>query len=77
MQAVDINEVQRVWTDLTEIIFVPHTLEEYEYLVGLLDTLIDEIGEEENHPLASLMEIVGVLVEQYENDNVPELEIEN
>jgi HTH-type transcriptional regulator/antitoxin HigA len=35
--------------------------------------LIDEIGENENHPLASLMEILGILIENYEQENVPEL----
>jgi HTH-type transcriptional regulator/antitoxin HigA len=39
----------------------------------MLDNLIDEIGENENHPLASLMEILGVLIENYEQENVPEL----
>ncbi|WP_256891018.1 hypothetical protein [Cylindrospermopsis raciborskii] len=38
----------------------------------MLDNLIDEVGEDETHPLASLMEIIGVLIEQYENQNIPE-----
>ena len=46
---------------------------EYRRLVAFLDGLIDEVGEEETHPLASLMEIVGVLIEQYEAEHVPEL----
>jgi HTH-type transcriptional regulator/antitoxin HigA len=41
--------------------------------VGLLDRLIDEVGEDESHPLASLMEIVGVLIQNYEDQHVPEL----
>jgi len=41
-----------------------------------LDGLIDEVGEDESHPLASLMEIVGVLIEKYEDEHVPELTIE-
>jgi HTH-type transcriptional regulator/antitoxin HigA len=40
----------------------------------LLDDLIDEVGEDESHPLASLMEIIGLLIESYESNNVPELE---
>ncbi len=55
------------------MIYVPHTQEEYERLVSFLDNLIDEVGEDESHPLASLMEIVGVLIERYEEDHVPEL----
>ncbi len=39
----------------------------------MLDDLIDEIGENENHPLASLMEMLGILIENYEQENVPEL----
>jgi HTH-type transcriptional regulator/antitoxin HigA len=39
----------------------------------LLDDLIDEVGENESHPLASLMEIIGLLIENYESNNVPEL----
>jgi HTH-type transcriptional regulator/antitoxin HigA len=60
-----------VWN--REAVFVPHTEEEYRRIVALLDGLIDEVGEDENHPLASLMEILGVLVEHYEAEHVPEL----
>ena len=39
----------------------------------ILDDLIDVVGEDENHPLASLMEVIGVLIEKYEEEHVPEL----
>ena len=35
---------------------------------------VDEVGENESHPLASLLEIVGVLIKRYEDCHVPELE---
>jgi HTH-type transcriptional regulator/antitoxin HigA len=41
--------------------------------VQALDLLIDMVGEDESHPLASLMEVIGVLIEKYEDDNVPEI----
>jgi len=41
--------------------------------VQLPDRLTDEVGENENHPLASLMGVLGVLVEKYEDAHVPEL----
>ena len=50
-----------------------YTEEEYKQLVMVLDNLIDEVGEDESHPLASLIEVIGVLIENYENQNVPEL----
>jgi HTH-type transcriptional regulator/antitoxin HigA len=46
---------------------------EYDRPVQMLDTLIDVAGEDETHPLASLMEIIGVLIEKYEDEHVPEL----
>lgn len=46
---------------------------EYQKLVNLLDSLIDEVGEDESHPLASMMEIIGLLIESYESKNVLEL----
>jgi HTH-type transcriptional regulator/antitoxin HigA len=52
---------------------VPHNEREYRQLVKLLDRLVDEVGENESHPLASLMEVLGVLIEKYEDENVPEL----
>lgn len=60
------------WLDLTPYLYVPHDDQEYQRIVCFLDTLIDQVGENERHPLASLMEIVGVLVERYEEAHVPE-----
>ena len=62
------------WPDLSRVVFVPHTTAEYERLVALLDELVDEVGNDENHPLASLMEVIGSLVERYEDEHVPVLE---
>ena len=52
---------------------VPRNEREYRRLVKLLDRLVDEVGENENHPLASLMEVLGVLIEKYEDESVVEL----
>ena len=76
MQNLDVNKTAHAWSSLAGTVFVPHSEEEYRRLVALLDGLIDEVGEDESHPLASLMEIVGVLIEKYEDENVPELAVE-
>ena len=73
MRVLDIKTTINAWSSLTDNIFVPHTEEEYNQLVNVLDNLIDEVGENESHPLASLMEIIGVLIENYEIEHVPEL----
>jgi HTH-type transcriptional regulator / antitoxin HigA len=70
---VDIDKTATAWTPLARTVFVPHTEEEYSQLVAVLDQLIDEVGEDQSHPLASLMEILGVPIEHYESAHVPEL----
>jgi HTH-type transcriptional regulator/antitoxin HigA len=72
-QSFDLSKTVIAWSALQGTIYLPHNEEEYNRLVSLLDSLIDEVGEDETHPLASLMEIVGLLVENYEAEYVPEL----
>lgn len=73
MPTIDLEKTRPAWTNLKPILFIPRSESEYEQLVIILDDLIDEIGENENHPLASLMEILGILIENYEQENVPQL----
>ena len=73
MTAREIATVEHVWPSIAPLLFVPHNEREYDRLVAMLDGLIDVVGENEEHPLASLMEVIGVLIEKYEDQNVPEL----
>ncbi len=76
MQNVDLNKTAAAWAPLSRTLFVPHTESEYRQLVELLDSLIDQVREDESHPLASFMEVVGILIEKYEDEHVPELAVE-
>jgi len=76
MRNLDGSKTVNAWSALADTVFVPHTEAEYDRLVSLLDRLIDEVGEDESHPLASLMEIVGVLIEKYEEEDVSKLSAE-
>jgi len=73
MLATEVRKAANVWSSISEILFIPHTEREYQALTVLLDNLIDKVGEDEIHPLASLMDVIGVLIEKYEDDHVPEL----
>jgi HTH-type transcriptional regulator/antitoxin HigA len=75
MQNLDVNKTADAWSSLDGTVFVPHTEEEYVQLVARLDGLIDEVGENESHPLASLMEVISILIEKYEDEHVPELAV--
>src|SRR3954471_20578181 len=73
MQNLDVTKTEAAWSSLAGKVYVPHSEEEYHRLVAVLDSFIDEVGEDESHPLASLMEVMGVLIEKYEDENVREL----
>jgi HTH-type transcriptional regulator/antitoxin HigA len=73
MTTSTMETVEQVWPSLAPLVFVPHTEHEYDQLVQMLDALIDVVGEDEMNQLASLMEVIGVLVEKYEEEHVPEL----
>jgi HTH-type transcriptional regulator/antitoxin HigA len=68
-----IQQASTAWTAVSKILYVPHTDKEYREAVRLLDSLIDTVGEDENHPLASLMEVLGILIEKYEDEHVREI----
>jgi len=73
MRSLNVQETVTAWSPPAEALFAPHMEEEYNRLVAMPDELIDEVGEDEAHPLASLMEILGVLIEHFEESYAPEL----
>ena len=71
METYNLEKISNQWRSLAPILSVPRTKAEYDNLVNLLDHLIDEVGNNESHPLASLMDTVGTLIESYENEHYP------
>lgn len=49
----------------------PCNAKEYAALQKLLDELIDTVRDNENHPLADVMQIIGENLEQYDNEHFP------
>ncbi|MFZ0242143.1 MAG: transcriptional regulator [Desulfobacterales bacterium] len=74
MMNTDLKGIAKVWADIQPIFSVPHNEEDYLKLVNFLDCLIDEVGNNENHPLASLVETIGTLIETYESQHVSKKE---
>jgi HTH-type transcriptional regulator/antitoxin HigA len=73
MSTIQIQKAMKAWPQVRPAVYIPANEREYRKLVRLLDQLIDVVGEDENHSLASMMEIIGVLIEKYEDEHVPEL----
>ena len=69
---IQLKEIAKVWPEIQDMLSVPHNEKDYKKLVNLLDSLIDEVGNNESHPLASLMETLGSLIEAYEAQNIPD-----
>jgi HTH-type transcriptional regulator/antitoxin HigA len=73
MSVAELEKVTKAWPPVSRAVRVPHNEADYRELVELLDRITDEVGEDENHPLASLMDVLGVLIQKYEDEHVPEL----
>jgi HTH-type transcriptional regulator/antitoxin HigA len=57
-----------------KFIFVPTNESEFDQLVNLLDEITDIVRDDESHPLANMMDVLGVLIEAYEDQHIPEPE---
>ncbi len=64
-----LEKISKVWPSVKAVFSVPHSDKDYQYLVKTLDNLIDEIGDNENHELSPVMETIGKLIENYEDQN--------
>jgi len=73
ISAAELEKVTEAWPPVSHAVRVPHSDTDYREMVELLDLVTDEVGEDEHHPLASLMDVLGVLIQKYEDENVAEL----
>ncbi len=63
-----LENISKVWPSIKSVFSVPHSDKEYQGLVKTLDCLIDEVGDNENHELSPVMETIGKLIENYEEN---------
>jgi len=64
-----LDNITKAWPSIKTVFSVPHSESEYNNLVNTLDSLIDEIGNNEEHELAPVMETIGNLIQNYEDQN--------
>jgi len=62
----------KVWPMVSKVVTTLRTEEQYDKAVNLLDQLIDRVGEKQNDTLESLIDILGTLIEDYEDRHIPE-----
>lgn len=68
VKAIDNPRVEKSWPAMEGLLLI-HSKQEYERAVATLNLLLDEIGDNEEHPLYSLLEVLGTLIECYEQEH--------
>ena len=73
MLATEMDRIMQEYRRLRAVVPLGsiRTKKEYERAVGLLDAILDEIGEDEKHPMAELADAISVFVERYEAEHSP------
>ena len=72
MTANQMKEVAQEYRRLRAVVPLGtlRTNKDYARATEMLDAILDEIGEDEQHPLAELADALGVFVEKYEAEQV-------
>ena len=72
MTAYQMKEMAQEYRRLRAVIPLGtlRTKKDYARASEMLDAIIDEIGEDEKHPLAELADALGVFIEKYEAEHV-------
>ena len=65
-----VKELQTHWNFVRPLISIRNETE-YDNAVQTLNTLIDEVGTDEDHPLYELLDILGTLIHAYEEKHHP------
>jgi len=60
---------QQAWSVVSRGLAI-RSEEDYKRAVERLDQLLDEVGDDERHPLFEFLEVLGTLIESYEQDHV-------
>ena len=72
-RAIDTQTLVPIWDDLRARLGLSpiHSKAQYQRMVQLMNSLVDEVGDNEKHPLADLLEIVGDIIAAYEDRHHP------
>ena len=64
------DQLQIHWANIGPLLTIRNE-REYNAAVKRLNELLDEIGDNEKHPLYTLLDTLGTLVHAYEEENYP------
>lgn len=61
------------WDYIAPLVKYPNNKKEFNDLVNMLDELLEIVGNDENHRLIGLVDVLSNLIAYYEEDNAPEM----
>src|SRR5260370_42506565 len=70
---LSIKEIRQHWIPLRRLLTIRND-REYDRAVKRLNTLLDEVGTNERHPLYGLLDTLGTLIHAYEEEHFKEPE---
>jgi len=56
-----LERTTKVWKEAKQVLAVPRNKTEYERLVKILDEVLDQVGNNEHHPLVRLADTLATL----------------
>ena len=64
--------ILKAWMPFKELVGVTgvHSEEDYEQAVATIEVLLNEVGDDESHPLADVLDFLAEQVKAYEDDHV-------
>ena len=67
----DMRAIQSSWTVFDSMVHLRpiHDQAGYDQMVALMNSLLDVVGEDEDHALSGLLELVGDVVSKYEREH--------
>ncbi len=69
VKLIDNPSVKKSWPVIEDILLI-HNNREYDRAVEILNSLLDEIKDNESHALYGLLEVMGTLIEHYEHEHI-------
>lgn len=61
-------ELKKQWVKIAPLLTIRNE-QDYDAAVEKLNALLDEVGDDEDNPLYSLLDTLGIIIEAYDNEN--------
>ncbi len=68
VKTMDAPVLKKSWPAVENYLSIHHK-RDYDLAVNMLNRLLDEVGDNEKHPLYSFLEVLGIVIENYEAEH--------